>query len=183
MKSLVKPFIHDCSKFSFMQGLKAQLIAATDQIQSVKKKISQELFGDSNGEPHHFRQRRKTRVATGQAAVSEKRKLISHGIGELPKDESLDNRWRRLYRLGGYPAYHSKHRFGGGKSDSWTYAGGNLESPDAAPVRAAALEQLDICDRASLIVFPRTHQPDAVMHLAALSVSCGPINRWACNIY
>jgi dTDP-glucose 4,6-dehydratase len=53
--------------------------------------------------------------------------------------------------------------------DSLTYAG-NLESlADAAASDRYAFEKADICDRKRLAQIFRTHQPDAVMHLAAES--------------
>ena len=53
--------------------------------------------------------------------------------------------------------------------DSLTYAG-NLESlADAASPDRYAFEKADICDKKRLAQIFRTHQPDAVMHLAAES--------------
>src|SRR5688572_19177931 len=53
--------------------------------------------------------------------------------------------------------------------DSLTYAG-NLESLGrAAASERYAFEQADICDKKRLAQIFRTHQPDAVMHLAAES--------------
>ena len=53
--------------------------------------------------------------------------------------------------------------------DSLTYAG-NLESlAGAATSERYAFEQADICDKKRLAQIFRTHQPDAVMHLAAES--------------
>jgi dTDP-glucose 4,6-dehydratase len=53
--------------------------------------------------------------------------------------------------------------------DSLTYAG-NLESlAGAAASDRYAFEKADICDKNRLAQIFRTHQPDAVMHLAAES--------------
>lgn len=53
--------------------------------------------------------------------------------------------------------------------DKLTYAG-NLESLDAVSADARyVFEQVDICDRVELDRVFQTHQPDAVMHLAAES--------------
>jgi len=53
--------------------------------------------------------------------------------------------------------------------DSLTYAG-NLESlADAASSDRYAFEHADICDKKRIAQILRTHQPDAIMHLAAES--------------
>ena len=104
----------------------------------------------------------------GRAAVSRKA-LISHGIGSCQKMKVLITGGAGF--IGSAVIRHIIRNTDSAvvNLDKLTYAG-NLESLDAVSSDPRyRFEQVDICDRAELDRVFRTHQPDAVMHLAAES--------------
>ncbi len=88
-------------------------------------------------------------------------------IGARKPDENSLNRRLRIYWLGGHPAGHGSHQII--NIDKMTYAASEDALEAARTSARHALIKADITDAGAMRAAFATHQPDAVMHLAAES--------------